>query len=65
MPEAQASYAARLEYINAAIDDLKIALSFHAEKAARNSKNWGFTGDLGRVVELLDEAVGIVGQVEI
>ena len=48
-------YVQRVASVNAKIVELKARLAVHADHEAQNPKNWGYSGDMGRINELLDE----------
>jgi hypothetical protein len=58
---AAAAYAAQDQRIEALIARLQAGRVAHAEKFAANPKNWGFAGDLDRVVIMLEESVHSIG----
>lgn len=60
-PSAEALYAARRTAILGQIEILKSTLDRHATKAAREPKHYGYAGDLGRIQELLNEALTALG----
>jgi len=55
---ASAAYEDGRDRINAAIKDLQAALRAHAQRQRQtaNRSDWGFPGDLGRVLSLIEEA---------
>lgn len=59
---AAEAYAAHLATIEKQIADLNKFLTKHStEFVMQGRTNWGFNGDLGRVEELLEQAVAAVG----
>jgi hypothetical protein len=54
-------YGRRRQRIGQALMDLRNALNAHeARFTAQGKTSWGYPGDLGRVLELLTEALGAV-----
>lgn len=50
-------YAERQKDIGALMDLIGQEMKAHAEKAAKDPKNWGYAGDLGRIREVMKEAL--------
>lgn len=50
--------AARVAQIREQLRALDAQLTEHAAEAARHPGHWGYPGDLARIAELLDEALG-------
>jgi hypothetical protein len=53
---ASMAYADGQIRIRGAISDLQARLRHHAKRQKRARWDWGYPGDLGRVLALLDEA---------
>jgi hypothetical protein len=58
---ANDAYRAARERIDERLNRINRILREHAEEQAVNRGNWGFPGDLGRVVEILDDAIEFLG----
>jgi len=50
---AAETYRQRRETVDALLGELRGKLDAHAKRAAADSKNWGYPGDLGHVEEVL------------
>lgn len=59
-PNAAEMYAARRNDIARLMDVLQMELDKHAEQAKADPKNWGRTGDLGKVRSDLIDLVGFM-----
>lgn len=59
-PTAAETYAVRQNDIARLMDVLQMELDKHAEAAKADPKNWGRTGDLGKVRSDLIELVGFM-----
>ena len=59
-PTAAETYAARQNDIARLMDVLQMELDKHAEQAKSDPKNWGRTGDLGKVRSDLIDLVGFM-----
>ncbi len=53
-------YQRRKESIEALLAELRMKLDIHAQRASADSRNWGYPGDLGHVMEELGEIVGFL-----
>ena len=53
---ASAAYTDGQKRVKQAIADLQDRLRNHAERQKGSQNNWGYPGDLGRVLALIDEA---------
>jgi hypothetical protein len=53
---ASAAYADGQTRVNKAIADLQVSLRHHERKQKRAKWDWGYPGDLGRVLTLIQEA---------
>ena len=60
-PSARQAYDHRQRQIEALVARLRVLLAAHREEAAADRLNWGYVGDLGRVIELLGETVSALG----
>lgn len=60
-PTAAELLAARRLAVLGQIEILKGALDRHTTKANRDPKNYGYAGDLARVMESLNEALAALG----
>jgi hypothetical protein len=60
-PTAKRAYDHRQRVIRAHVAQLQALLREHREKAADDDLDWGYVGDLGRVIELLGETVSALG----
>jgi hypothetical protein len=61
-PTAAETYAARRSDIARLLDVLGMELDRHADRAKADPKNWGLTGDLGKVrSDLMDTVAFISG----
>lgn len=58
---AAEAYKMRQANISIQLAALLDAQRTHAERAAQEPGSWGFAGDLGRLEELLVQAVEVVG----
>ena len=56
-PTASLAYADGRDRVNAAISDLQAHLRAHARRQRSNMTDWGYPGDMGRVLTLIDEAI--------
>ncbi|MBU6413807.1 MAG: hypothetical protein KGS45_10050 [Planctomycetes bacterium] len=59
-PTAAETYAARRNDIARLMDVLQMELDKHAEQAKVDPRNWGHTGDLGKVRSDLIDLVGFM-----
>ena len=59
-PTASQTYAARRSDIARLLDVLQMELDKHADRAKADARNWGLTGDLGKVREDLINLVGFM-----
>ena len=59
-PTAAETYAARQNDIARLMDVLQMELDKHAEAAKSDARNWGRTGDLGKVRSDLIDLVGFM-----
>ena len=55
-PTAAAAYADGQQRIRKALAELTAALKVHKARAGKCAGHWGFAGDLGRVLSLIEEA---------
>ena len=63
MIAAQTDYAARQAAIKGLMAQLTREMKDHATRAAKDPRNWGYAGDLGRVEMLMQELVdGLAGR---
>ena len=58
---ANDAYRAARERIDRQIGQINHLVRAHAEKQSADPKNWGFAGDLSRLVEQLNEAIECFG----
>ena len=56
VPTASLAYADGRDRINAAIRDLQAHLRAHAARQRSHRQDWGYPGDMGRVLTLIQEA---------
>lgn len=57
---AASQYESRRREVDKLIKTLQTGLDKHEKKFAKDPDNWGYAGDLGRVEELLKEAVDFI-----
>ncbi len=60
-PSARQAYSHRQRQIGALVGQIQGLLVAHRDEAASDRLNWGYVGDLGRVIELLGEMVSALG----
>ena len=60
-PAASLAYADGQDRIREAILTLQLDLGRHAANQKRNTEDWGYPGDLGRVLTLIEEASRFIG----
>jgi hypothetical protein len=60
-PTAKQAYDHRQRLIRAHVAQLLTLLDEHQKKAAADELDWGYVGDLGRVIELLNETISALG----
>ena len=63
-PTAAQTYAARQNDIARLMDVLQMELDKHVEQAKADRKNWGRTGDLGKVRSDLIDLVGFLSNMD-
>jgi len=63
-PTAAETYAARRSDIARLMDVLQMELDKHDEQAKADPKNWGITGNLGKVRSDLIELVGFMSNMD-
>ena len=59
---AAEAYQARRRDVEKLLDMLREEVAHHADYAAKEPRDWGFAGDLGRVRDLLVEALAFLTQ---
>jgi len=55
------AYRAARERLDRQIKQIQDLLHAHANKQQADSRNWGFAGDLGHVVDVLNDAIEFLG----
>lgn len=63
-PTAAEMYAKRTADINRLLADIKANLRLHAKAQRADPKNWGLTGDLGKVRQDLVEVVAFLTEMD-
>ncbi len=59
---ADKNYQALKAHAEARVTEIRNALLSHAASQAREPDAWGHVGDLGHVIELLDEIAQFLGE---
>lgn len=55
------AYRAARERLDRRLGQLNHVIREHAERQNKARKNWGFAGDINRVIEIVDEAIQFLG----